>query len=177
MTAEELWKKSGLTESYESWSFGGVPDELAALVKNGEKTATCSAYDLYLAEGKPIPKEGEGRMVFNGISKVFSTKDDRQYETIGAFWDEFSQKYGREKLRGLGYNWTTDTIEYVIGLKSGDIDNANCSVVLPNSGWIAVKGKTAELDMIYQEIYADGVLTYEIETFTDEGECEILYYR
>jgi hypothetical protein len=50
-------------------------------------------------------------------------------------------------------------------------------VILPNSGWIAVKGKTAELDMIYQEIYADGVLTYEIETFTDEGECEILYYR
>ena len=50
-------------------------------------------------------------MVFNGISKVFSTKDDRQYETIGAFWDEFSKKYGREKLRGLGYNWTTDTIE------------------------------------------------------------------
>ena len=44
-------------------------------------------------------------MVFNGISKVFSTKDDRQYETIGAFWDEFSKKYGREKLRGLGYNW------------------------------------------------------------------------
>lgn len=43
--------------------------------------------------------------------------------------------------------------------------------------WIAVKGKTAELDMIYQEIYADRVLTYEIETFTDEGECEILYYR
>ena len=116
-------------------------------------------------------------MVFNGISKVFSTKDDRQYETIGAFWDEFSKKYGRENLRGLGYNWTTDTIEYVIGLKSGDIDNANCSVILPNSGWIAVKGKTAELDMIYQEIYADGVLTYEIETFTDEGECEILYYR
>ena len=34
-----------------------------------------------------------------------------------------------------------------------------------------------KLDMIYQEIYADGVLTYEIETFTDEGECEILYYR
>ena len=40
-------------------------------------------------------KVGEGRMVFIGISKVFSTKDDRQYETIGAFWDEFSKKYGR----------------------------------------------------------------------------------
>lgn len=134
-----------------------------------------SDYDL----NAPFISENdeENRMVFIGISKVFSTKDNRQYETIGAFWDELSKEYGRENLRGLGYNWTTDTIEYVIGLKSGDIDNANCSVVLPNSGWIAVKGKTAELDMIYQEIYADGVLTYEIETFTDEGECEILYYR
>ena len=28
-----------------------------------------------------------------------------------------------KSIRGLGYNWTTDTIEYVIGLKSGDIDD------------------------------------------------------
>ena len=47
----------------------------------------------------------------------------------------------------------------------------------PDSGWIAVKGKTAELGLIYQEIYAKGILTYEIESFNDEGECEILYYR
>ena len=93
-------------------------------------------------------------MVFIGISKVFSTKDGRQSETIGAFWDELSKEYGRENLRGLGYNWTTDTIEYVIGLKQGEIDNVNCSVVLPDSGWTLVKGKTAELDLIYQEIYA-----------------------
>lgn len=59
MKAEELWRKSGLNEPYESWSFGGAPDELAALVKKGEKTATCSAYDLYLAEGEPIPKRYE----------------------------------------------------------------------------------------------------------------------
>jgi uncharacterized protein YhfF len=53
MKAEELWRKSGLNEPYESWSFGGAPDELAALVKKGEKTATCSAYDH-------VYKEGEG---------------------------------------------------------------------------------------------------------------------
>ena len=43
-------------------------------------------------------------MVFNGISKVFSTKDDRQYETIGAFWDELSKKYPKnmeEKSLGV----------------------------------------------------------------------------
>ena len=116
-------------------------------------------------------------MIYTGISRLFSTKDDRQYETIGAFWDELAKEYGRENLRGLGYNWTTNTIEYVIGLKQGDIDNANCSVVLPDSGWTSIKGKTAELDLIYQKIYAEGTLTYEIESFTDEGECEILYYR
>jgi len=58
-----------------------------------------------------------------------------------------------------------------------DSDNANCSVDFPDSVWIDVKGKTAELDLMYQIIYAKGILTYEIESFNDEGECEILYYR
>ena len=54
-------------------------------------------------------------MIFEGISRVFSTVNEQQYETIGAFWDELSAQYGLENLRGLGYNWTPDTIEYVIG--------------------------------------------------------------
>ena len=37
-------------------------------------------------------------MVFNGISKVFSTKDDRQYEAIGAFWDELSKNMEEKSL-------------------------------------------------------------------------------
>ena len=82
MTAEELWKKSGLTESYESWSFGGVPDELAALVKNGEKTATCSAYDLYLAEGEPIPKEGDYSVILDSKGEaVCIVKTTKVYVT------------------------------------------------------------------------------------------------
>ena len=55
-------------------------------------------------------------MLFKGISRVFSTENEAQYQTIGAFWDEMSGIYGLENLRGLGYNWTKDTIEYVIGL-------------------------------------------------------------
>ena len=56
-------------------------------------------------------------MKFIGISRVFSTINNEQYKTIGTFWDELSEEYGMENLRGLGYNWTDDTIEYVIGLK------------------------------------------------------------
>ena len=116
-------------------------------------------------------------MQFSGISKVFSTKNEQQYSTIGAFWDDMSRKYGLENLRGLGYNWTKDTIEYVIGLKEGITDQANCEVELPDTGWTTVKGKTSELSEIYNRIYADGSLTYEIETFSEDEKCEIRYYR
>ena len=35
MTAEEMWKESGLTGEYEAWSFGDDADVLAGLVKDG----------------------------------------------------------------------------------------------------------------------------------------------
>ena len=55
MTAEDLWRRSGLTGIYEVWPFGEAPDKLASLVKDGIKTATCSAYDLYEAEDENLP--------------------------------------------------------------------------------------------------------------------------
>ena len=116
-------------------------------------------------------------MVFVGISRVFSTVGEQQYETIGAFWDEMSARYGLENLRGLGYNWTETTIEYVIGLKDGTIDGADCKVELPDGDWVSVSGKTSDLGKIYDEIYQDGALRYEIETFDNDGRCVIMYRR
>lgn len=116
-------------------------------------------------------------MIFRGIGKTFSTEGERQYETIGAFWDALSARYGLENLQGLGYGWTESTIEYVIGLRAGEIDGADRAVELPDDGWTAVQGRTACLKQIYDEIYAGGRLRYEIERFTDAGGCEILYRR
>ncbi|MBR3544432.1 MAG: ASCH domain-containing protein, partial [Oscillospiraceae bacterium] len=53
---EELWERSGLTGTYEAWSFAEAPDKLAELVVRGIKTATCSAYDLYRINGEPVPR-------------------------------------------------------------------------------------------------------------------------
>ena len=50
MTAEEMWNQSGLTGEYDAWSFGDDADTLARLVKDGIKTATCSAYCFYELE-------------------------------------------------------------------------------------------------------------------------------
>lgn len=116
-------------------------------------------------------------MEFTGISRTFSTVGEQQYKTIGAFWDEMSAIYGMENLRGLGYGWTDTTIEYAIGLKDGVIEGANCKVKLPDDSWVTVTGKTSELGKMYNEIYRDGALKYEIETFDDDGNCVIMYCR
>ena len=116
-------------------------------------------------------------MIFVGIGRTFSTEQEKQYETIGAFCNELSAKYGRENLQGLGYGWTDRSIEYIIGLKSGKIDSADRSVDLPDCGWVSVTGKTANIGQIYGNIYREGPLKYEIEMFDENGDCEILYWR
>ncbi|MBQ6532680.1 MAG: ASCH domain-containing protein [Solobacterium sp.] len=65
ITAAELWQQSGLTGEYEAWSFSEASDKLAALVKDGIKTATCSAYDLYEAGDEPLPKAGDYSVILD----------------------------------------------------------------------------------------------------------------
>lgn len=116
-------------------------------------------------------------MLFNGVSKVFDLTDEQQYETIGQFWDEMAAVYGLENLRGLGYAWQGNTMSYAIGLTDGDMKDCNVSILLPDDGWITVKGQTDRLKTIYDEIYQSGRLQYEIEMFYEDGTCEISYYR
>ena len=116
-------------------------------------------------------------MVFKGISKVFSLSNEQQYETIGQFWDEMAMIYGLENLQGLGYSWKDSQISYAIGLKNGCIKGYNVSVELPDNGWVRMEGRTDNLKQLYDEIYRDGVLQFEIETFYENGNCEIRYYR
>lgn len=115
-------------------------------------------------------------MRFIGTRRTFSTVGDGQYETIGAFWEEMSARYGRENLMGLGCGWTETSIDYVMALKKGIIDGANYEIELPEE-WTVVQGRTENLAEIYDEIYRDGPLLYEIEEFDDSGNCRIRYCR
>ena len=123
-------------------------------------------------------------MEFTGYSRVFSTENAQQYDTIGAFWDEMASRFGRGNLRGLGFNWTDGAIEYVIGLKDGCISPGlplagavYKSIVLPDEGWLEYAGRTEALDQLYDEIYKEGPLSYEIETFGEDGACQVLIKR
>lgn len=116
-------------------------------------------------------------MIFRGISGEFSLTDEQQYDTIGRFWDEMSAVYGLESLQGLGYSWRDNKIFYAIGLKNGCIEGCNFSIELPEDGWTLVRGETDNLKQIYDEIYKSGALKYEIESFFEDGSCQIRYYR
>lgn len=116
-------------------------------------------------------------MVFKGISKTFLLTDEQQYDTIGRFWDEMAQLYGLENLQGLGYRWEDQEISYAIGLKEGCIKGFNVTIELPDDGWVSADGKTDCLKALYDEIYKDGPLQYEIETFFENGSCHISYRR
>ena len=41
-------------------------------------------------------------MVFKGIGRTFSTENEQQYETIGAFWDSLSAEYGLYRQNWCG---------------------------------------------------------------------------
>ena len=116
-------------------------------------------------------------MIFRGVSKEFSLLNNDQYNTIGEFWNEMASVYGLENLQGLGYKWINNTILYAIGLKDGVIKDCNFCIELPDKGWNIVEGETSNLKEIYDDIYKEGKLRYEIETFYENGKCQIKYYR
>jgi uncharacterized protein YhfF len=52
-----------------AWSFGGTPelaDELAALVREGRKTATAGALWDYETSGEPLPRTGDLSIILDG---------------------------------------------------------------------------------------------------------------
>lgn len=52
-----------------AWQFGTEPDELARLVVEGKKTATCSLYKLYEIEGEPLPQVGLHQVILDSIDQ------------------------------------------------------------------------------------------------------------
>ena len=78
MTAEELWKKSGINGTYDAWAFGGDPDGLAEMVRKGIKTATSSALCLYESGNEPLPQPGDYSIILdsadNAVCIIRTTK-------------------------------------------------------------------------------------------------------
>lgn len=83
MSGTELWEtflsEKGIHDcAHSEWSFGSDADQLAALVADGSKTATASAYPLYELEGEALPQVGDYNIILNskdeGVCIVQTTK-------------------------------------------------------------------------------------------------------
>ena len=121
MTAEELWRQSGLDGEYEAWAFGDHADQLAELVKAGKKTATCSLLCLYELENEPLPQIGEYSVIldsndeavciirttnvyitsFDEVSKEHAFKEGEGNRTLDD-WKKVHEKFFTEELKAVG---------------------------------------------------------------------------
>ena len=128
-------------------------------------------------------------MIFNGIKIRFDCKNNQQYKTIGNFWEYMRSSYPNYILKGVGCNWHDDCMDYIIGDFSPsnhyDMDVITkkyptaeyIEINLPDEGWRVYHCRLSELSKLYEEIYTDGVLKYEIEEMKLDGNCVISIIR
>jgi len=95
---------SGLEGEYEAWAFGGDADKLAQLVKDGIKTATCSALVFYELENEELPQVGGYNIILDSEENaVCITRTTKVYvTTFDAVSEEHAFKEG-EGNRSLEY--------------------------------------------------------------------------
>ena len=62
---DEFWQGDEKPTSVTAWMFGGLPDELAQLVIDGKKTATCSGHVFYELENEPLPGINDYSIILN----------------------------------------------------------------------------------------------------------------
>lgn len=71
MNGKQLWNEfvekqpEHKNETYVAWKYGADTDELADLTMKEIKTATSSAYELYVLEKEPLPKKGEWNIILD----------------------------------------------------------------------------------------------------------------
>lgn len=127
----EYWESQGKEKptSVNEWQFGANPDQLAQLVIDGVKTATCSGFVFYERENEPLPSAGDYSIILNGRDEpvaIIRTVDvkimpmnevpeefaiaegegDRSYR----YWKEAHETFFTEALRTIGMEFSENLL-------------------------------------------------------------------
>ncbi|HFN7517734.1 TPA: ASCH domain-containing protein [Streptococcus pneumoniae] len=133
MTPQEMWNKYKqinplIGDEIDAWAFGVEPDLLADLVFKGEKTATASAYDLYVLEDEPLPQVGTFDVIldsqnqavciveitkvsvelFNQVSAQHAFKEGEGNKTL-VYWRQVHEDFFRDCLGEAGLTFTPES--------------------------------------------------------------------
>ncbi|HGQ3343184.1 TPA: ASCH domain-containing protein [Streptococcus pneumoniae] len=133
MIPQEMWNKYKqinplIGDEIDAWAFGVEPDLLADLVFKGEKTATASAYDLYVLEDEPLPQVGTFDVIldsqnqsvciveitkvsvelFNQVSAQHAFKEGEGDKSL-AYWRQVHEDFFRDCLGEAGLTFTPES--------------------------------------------------------------------
>ncbi|CIV47490.1 ASCH domain-containing protein [Streptococcus pneumoniae] len=133
MTPQEMWNKykqinPSIGDEIDAWAFGVEPDLLADLVFKGEKTATASAYDLYVNPHEPLPQVGTFDVIldsqnqavciveitkvsvkpFNRVSADHAYKEGEGNKTL-VYWRQVHEDFFRDCLGEAGLTFTPES--------------------------------------------------------------------
>lgn len=166
MRADTMWRQFGSDADYTAWSFGGAPDELAALARDGIKTATASAYPLYAQAGEPLPAEGNYSVIldaageavcvirttrvylcaFREVSALHAWKEGEGDRTLRG-WREVHRAVFSEELRAAGLSFSEEMPvvceEFSVVFPAPDVPEPEESDV-----------KSARAERLFQEMFA-----------------------
>lgn len=105
-------------------------------------------------------------MKFYGVRKVVGCDSNySQFLAIDDFWDQMIAKYPGMAFLCLGFNWGQDSFEYCIGKLDDNWAEDLESIEIPDDGWreFECPRNDDEITEMYQQIWNDGKLDYEIE--------------
>ncbi|WP_285767174.1 ASCH domain-containing protein [Peribacillus sp. SI8-4] len=127
----EFWEGKGteMPKSVSAWPFGADPDQLAQLVIDGIKTATCSGHVFYEEENEPLPSAGDYSIILssediplaiirtvnvevvpmNEVSEEFAIAEGEGDGTYTYWWNAHEQFF-KEELHKIGHTFKEDML-------------------------------------------------------------------
>ncbi|WP_057913285.1 ASCH domain-containing protein [Peribacillus muralis] len=127
----EFWqgKEEEKPQAVSAWQFGADSDQLAQLVIDGRKTATCSAHVFYEEENEPMPSVGDYSIILssgdsplaiirtvnvevlpmNEVSEEFAISEGEGDGTYTYWWNAHEHFFKKE-LHKLGHTFKEDML-------------------------------------------------------------------
>lgn len=126
---EDYWGEHEKPQLVSSWQFGASPDQLAQLVIEGTKTATCSAHIHYELENEPIPSINEYSILLSSIDEPVAiikttevsvipmnevteefASDEGEGDRSYTYWWDVHEEYFTDELSAIGKEFSEDML-------------------------------------------------------------------
>lgn len=107
---DDYWKDEEKPALVSAWMFGVSPNELAQLVIDEKKTATCSGHVFYELENERLPEVGEYSIILNGTEQPVAII--KIVEVTLVPMNEVSEEFAIAEGEGPYQAWKSAHVEF-----------------------------------------------------------------